>query len=238
MTDVTIDERSACCHDISEPIEMRSDQYESETEMHNNNDIHTQDHLHRHDRGPDDPGGWPGRFDPAGRRGRRGRGPGRGRGRFGGPGFGGGHRAARGDVRAAILALLNEQPMHGYQVIAELDERTGGVWKPSPGSVYPTLQMLEDEGLVAPDAEGGKKVFHLTDEGRAAAVAAGSAPWEAVVGDAAQVDLRKVVGQLLAASKQVAQTGSPAQIERARVVMNDARKALYGILAEDDETDA
>lgn len=184
--------------------------------------------------------GWP--YGPGGqdgRRSRRGRGPGgRGRGRghgFGGRGYPGGHRAGRGDVRAAILALLSEQPMHGYQVIAELDERTGGVWKPSPGSVYPTLQMLEDEGLVVPDAEGGRKVFHLTDEGRAAADQSEPTPWEAVVGDAGQLDLRKVVAQLLAAFKQVAQTGTPDQVERARTVLNDARKALYGILAEDDD---
>jgi DNA-binding PadR family transcriptional regulator len=155
---------------------------------------------------------------------------------FGGRGFGG-RRAGRGDVRAAILALLLEQPMHGYQVISELDERTGGVWKPSPGSVYPTLQMLEDEGLVAADADGGKKVFRLTDDGRAAAEAGESAPWEAVVGDAGQLGLRQNIGQLLAAFKQVAQTGTPEQIERARTVLNDARKALYGILAEDTPTD-
>jgi DNA-binding PadR family transcriptional regulator len=153
-----------------------------------------------------------------------------------GPGPFAGRKAGRGDIRAAILALLAEQPMHGYQVIAELDERTGGVWKPSPGSVYPTLQMLTDEGLVRPDAEEGKKVFHLTDEGRAAAEQGDKAPWEAVVGDAGQMDLRKVVGQLLAAFKQVAQTGTPDQIERARAVLNDARKSLYGILAEDDES--
>jgi DNA-binding PadR family transcriptional regulator len=202
--------------------------------MHSNH-IH-----HQFDADYDDVAGWRGGpIDPPGRRHRRGRGGpgGRGRGgpRFGGRGFPGGHKAGRGDVRAAILALLAEQPMHGYQVIAELDERTGGVWKPSPGSVYPTLQMLTDEGLVRPDAEEGKKVFHLTDEGRAAAEQGDKAPWEAVVGDAGQMDLRKVVGQLLAAFKQVAQTGTPDQIERARVVLNDARKSLYGILAEDDE---
>ena len=199
-------------------------------------------HDHRHGGpGRPDPEDWEemGPMDPMGRRFRRGRGPGgrglRGHGR-GGRGFGGPRRAARGDVRAAILALLTEQPMHGYQIIAELEERTGGVWKPSPGSVYPTLQLLEDEGLVEASAEVGKKVFHLTDEGRAAAAEGDSAPWEAVAGDAGHVAMRQVAGGLFAAFKQVAQTGTPEQIERARVVMNDARKALYGILAEDEPT--
>ena len=197
----------------------------------------------QHDGGPDGfaPDAWRQAFDPSGRRGRRGRGPGRGRGRGGfGPGFGPGafgpgRRANRGDVRAAVLALLAEAPMHGYQIISELDERTGGAWKPSPGSVYPTLQMLEDEGLVRSEAEGGKNVFHLTGSGTEAAAAGEAAPWEAVAGDAAAGDLRRTIAQLAMAFKQVAQTGTPDQIQRATAVLNDARKALYGILAEDIE---
>jgi DNA-binding PadR family transcriptional regulator len=124
--------------------------------------------------------------------------------------------------------------MHGYQMISELGERTGGAWSPSPGSVYPTLQLLEDEGLVEPSADGGRKVFHLTSAGEAAAAAGESAPWEAVADDAQQLGLRQVVGGLMSAFEQVARTGSAEQIERARVVLNDARKALYGILAEDE----
>lgn len=138
-------------------------------------------------------------------------------------------------MRAAILALLTEQPMHGYQMITELEERTGGAWKPSPGSVYPTLQMLEDEGLVLAESEGGRNVFHLTDAGRAAATAGDPSPWESVAGDAGQVGMRQAVGGLLAAFKQVAQTGTPDQVVRAKTIVNDARKALYGILAEDVE---
>ncbi len=92
-------------------------------------------------------------------------------------------RARRGDVRSAILALLAERPMHGYEIIGELSDRTEGLWRPSPGSIYPTLQLLEDEGLVTvqPDDAGGKKRFSLTEEGRRAAaeVAKGQAPWEA-----------------------------------------------------------
>lgn len=194
------------------------------------------------------PDGWGPPMGRSGRRLRRGRGPGGpggpgGRGPGRGPGRGhawGGRggpfqrRANRGDVRAAILALLAEQPMHGYQMISELDERTGGAWSPSPGSVYPTLQLLEDEGLVEPTAEGGKKVFHLTDAGSEAAAAGDPAPWEAASGDATQMALGQAVRSLMAAFQQVARTGTVDQIGRATVVINDARKALYGILAEDE----
>jgi DNA-binding PadR family transcriptional regulator len=114
---------------------------------------------------------------PASRRARRG--PSRG---------GGMHRAARGNVRAAILALLAEQkatggaPMHGYQMIQELSTRTGGAWRPSPGSVYPTLQLLEDEGLVVSDAPEGKRVFELTEAGQAEfeRTQGSRAPWDQV----------------------------------------------------------
>ncbi len=173
--------------------------------------------------------------DPFGRRVGRGRpirGSGRGRGRGGYRSRSGG-RANRGDVRAAVLALLAEQPMHGYQIISELDERTGGTWKPSPGSVYPTLQMLADEGLVRSEPEGGKNVFHLTDSGRRAAAEGDSAPWDAVAGDGATVDVRRTIAQLAMAFKQVTHTGTADQVERATRILNDARKAIYGILAED-----
>lgn len=83
---------------------------------------------------------------------------------FGGGPFGGGRggrgggrgRARRGDVRASILALLKDRPMHGYEMIQEIGERSGGAWKPSPGSVYPTLQLLEDEGLITSASEGAR----------------------------------------------------------------------------------
>src|SRR5690242_5680234 len=85
-----------------------------------------------------------------------------------GPGFGKGRRRRRGDVRYAILDALAERPMHGYEIMSWLEERSGGRWRPSPGSVYPTLQLLEDEGLVAGSDEGGRRVFALTDAGRQA----------------------------------------------------------------------
>ena len=74
-------------------------------------------------------------------------------------------RMGRGDVRAAVLALLAEQPMHGYQIIREIEERSGGSWKPSPGSVYPTLQLLADEGLISAEESNGRKIYSLTDGG-------------------------------------------------------------------------
>lgn len=178
-----------------------------------------------------------GRRGPAGPRARS-AGRGHDHGRGGRPGRGGrggrgARRASRGDVRAAILALLAEQPMHGYQMIAELDERTNGAWSPSPGSVYPTLQMLQDEGLLESTAEGGKKVFRLTAEGADAAAGVDPSPWDGAASDAGHSDLRHAARALTAAFQQVARTGSPEQVERGVVVLNDARKALYLILAED-----
>lgn len=173
-------------------------------------------------------------------RGRSGRG-GRGPAGFGGPFLGPGRRAGRGDIRAAILALLAEEPMHGYQVIQVISERSGGNWTPSPGSVYPTLQQLEDEGLIEPAAsETGRRVFALTDAGRAASTAGTApAPWEEAAGEADQdlVELRDLVHQVLAATRQVAQAGTAAQVKGAQDVLRTARKGIYRLLAEDD-TDA
>ena len=154
-----------------------------------------------------------------------------------GPGYAFGRRAGRGDIRAAILVLLAEEPMHGYQVIQELAERTGGVWRPSPGSVYPTLQQLEDEELVRETAsDSGKRVYELTDAGREQA-ASTEAPWNAVAGEGedALVGLRDLGFQVLAATRQVAHAGTTAQIEAAQSVLRDARRALYRLLAEEDE---
>jgi DNA-binding PadR family transcriptional regulator len=161
---------------------------------------------------------------------------GRRRGRPFGPGQAFGRRAGRGDIRAAILALLVEEPMHGYQIIQELAERTGGVWRPSPGSVYPTLQQLEDEELVRETAsDSGKRVYELTDAGREQA-ASTEAPWNADPGESedALVTLRDLGFQVLAATRQVAHAGTTAQIEAAQTVLRDARRALYRLLAEED----
>ncbi len=160
---------------------------------------------------------------------------------FGGPGgfgqsFGPGRRAARGDVRAAILVLLAEKPSHGYQIIQELERRSDGAWRASPGSVYPTLQQLEDEGLVrAVEADGGRRVFELTDTGReeAAKLAAGPAPWAEAAGSVGgdHRDLRDQAFQLLAAVWQVSRTGDATHIAEARKILHEARRKLYLLLA-------
>jgi DNA-binding PadR family transcriptional regulator len=165
------------------------------------------------------------------------RGPGGFGGGFGGP-FGPGRRAGRGDIRAAILTLLAEEPMHGYQIIQVVAERSGGNWTPSPGSVYPTLQQLEDEGLIEPaESESGRRVFTLTETGRTASAAEDApAPWEEAVGDADAdlVELRDLVHQVLAATRQVAQAGTTAQVNSAKDILRTARKGIYRLLAEDE----
>jgi DNA-binding PadR family transcriptional regulator len=167
-------------------------------------------------------------------------GPHRGRRRHRGGQHAFGRRAGRGDIRAAILTLLAEEPMHGYQIIQELTERTGGVWRPSPGSVYPTLQQLQDEELVreAP-SDSGKRVYELTDAGREQATGA-RAPWSEVAGESADalVALHDLVHQVMAATRQVAHAGSPAQLESAQEILREARRALYRLLAEDAPDDA
>ena len=165
---------------------------------------------------------------------------------FGGPfgpgGRGGGRggprgRARRGDVRASILALLKDRSMHGYEMIQEIGERSGGAWRPSPGSVYPTLQMLEDEGLITSESEGGKKLFTLTDAGTTAAAEGPEAPWEEA-GRGVDWDTMNEIRQagfgLMEAFGQVWKTGTADQRQKALSVINDARKKLYLILADED----
>jgi DNA-binding PadR family transcriptional regulator len=164
------------------------------------------------------------------------------RGGFGPFGFGpgggrGGRRARRGDVRAATLLLLEEEPRNGYQLMQEIEERSGGVWRPSPGSIYPALSQLEDEGLVRSDEAAGRRAFALTDDGRAYVEEnreALGAPWDDAGGDLPEgvAQLRSLMMQLGMATMQVAQAGDEAQTAEARKVLEDARKALYGILAD------
>jgi DNA-binding PadR family transcriptional regulator len=168
------------------------------------------------------PGGFGPGFGPAGRGGRRG---------------GHGRRGRRGDVRAAILVLLAERPMHGYEIIQEVAERSQDLWKPSPGSVYPTLQLLVDEGLiVASESEGSKKLFQLTDTGREAAEKVVTPPWDEIADgvDPAHLNLRAAVGQLFGAVAQSAHAASTEQQQRIVEIVNNARREIYTILAEDD----
>ena len=152
-----------------------------------------------------------------------------------------GTRMARGDVRAAVLALLAEKPMHGYQIIHEIEERSNGAWKPSPGSVYPTLQLLADEGLIAAEESNGRKTYSLTDEGRRVADAAAdqAAPWEAQSARDSGRDsgrataLPKAGIDLAQAAAQVGRSGSPEQVKQAVAILDEARRKLYAILAQD-----
>jgi DNA-binding PadR family transcriptional regulator len=149
-----------------------------------------------------------------------------------------GGRMKRGDVRAGILALLAEQPRNGYQIMQELETRSRGMWRPSPGSVYPALQQLEDEGLVREQAGAGGRVFELTDTGRKAVEAQGkqATPWESAASAAndESFELLGLAHQIGAAAAQVLQTGNEAQIAEARKALVATRRALYRILAEDD----
>ena len=155
-----------------------------------------------------------------------------------GPFFPGKPKVGRGDVRIAILYLLNEEPMHGYQIIQEISERTDGVWNPSPGSVYPTLQQLADEGLVQSAERDGKNVFTITEEGITAVASAKQVPpWERMTGGMSDnlIGLRDAGFQVGAAVMQIARAGSDDQAERAIEVLDDARRKIYKILAEDKE---
>jgi DNA-binding PadR family transcriptional regulator len=160
--------------------------------------------------------------------------------------FGRGQRARRGDVRAAILALLAERPYNGYQIIQELEQRSNGVWRPSPGSIYPTFQQLEDEGLVTAEAgsAGSGRVFRLTEQGQAYIKEHAkelAAPWDSVSRAAAGEDvhrqlheLRHQIGQLSVAAFQVARAGNAADVAEAVRLLAETRRSLYRILAEDE----
>ena len=170
---------------------------------------------------------------------------------WGGPGFGPGggfgrgrgRRARRGDVRTAALLLLAEEPRNGYQIMQELEERSGGAWSPSAGSIYPALQLLEDEGLIRSEQVDGRKLLHLTDAGRKLVAERGEdqpAPWDEMAGDVSD-DARaimKVMKEAIVAVTQVMQTGSDAQRAEAKQKLIDLRRDLYRMLADGDEPDA
>jgi DNA-binding PadR family transcriptional regulator len=187
--------------------------------------------------GPFGPGQEEGPFGPGAGGGWGGRGRGRGRG---GPRPWG--RARRGDIRSAILALLAERPMHGYEIIGELTERTDGLWRPSPGSIYPTLQLLEDEGLITAqvDEAGGKRRYALTEEGQRAAadVAKGPAPWEALAAGAPEGAraLRQAAVKLMPVVRQVMMSGGPREYEEVAKLLDETRRRIYAILANEPST--
>jgi DNA-binding PadR family transcriptional regulator len=147
-------------------------------------------------------------------------------------------RRRRGDIRTALLAVLAEGPGHGYELIQRIEDKSEGAWRPSPGSVYPSLQLLEDEGLVQASERDSKRVYEITDAGRAEAEArieaAGGAPWSAGAGaGSGPGQLFMTMRQLHLAARQVAVAGRPEQVERAVQIIDDARKQLYRLLIED-----
>jgi len=184
---------------------------------------------HRHRRFGAGPGGEFGGFPFAGFA------PGGGR-------FGRGRKARRGDIRTAALLLLAEEPRNGYQIMQEVEERSEGVWRPSPGSVYPALAQLEDEGLIRSEETDGRKLFVLTEAGRAYVQERGTdrpAPWEQMSGEVSHEaqELGKLMRDVAYAFVQVMRTGSEAQIARARELLVAARRDLYRILANGDPED-
>src|SRR5215216_1764663 len=153
-----------------------------------------------------------------------------------GRGWGGPRRARRGDVRIALLRIVSERPMHGYDLIKELEERSGGMWRPSPGSIYPTLQLLEEEGLVRGEEQDGKRVYSITDAGKTEleerSKRSDDAPWDFGAAAEGLGALRDAGMQLVGAAMQVARTGSKDQREKTAEILSEARRKIYALLAE------
>ena len=195
---------------------MRGSREGREPRPHNENDEHFG--------GPDHFGG-PG----------HGHGPFRGRG--GGPGRPRGGRNKRGDIRTALLTVLTEGPGHGYDIMQRVEEKTGGAWRPSPGSVYPTLQLLGDEGFVIAIERDGKRVFEITEAGTAEATRrleeAGGAPWDLTDDGVGPWQVKESMGLLFLAAKQVSMAGSTEQLQQAVSILAEARKKLYLLLSQD-----
>jgi DNA-binding PadR family transcriptional regulator len=148
----------------------------------------------------------------------------------------------RGDVRAAVLALLAEEPRNGYQIIQEIVERSDGIWRPSAGSIYPALQQLQDEGLAQAAESGNRRLFELTEEGRAYVEKYAkecAAPWETVRDTVGEhpMEIRELVSQVGMAAMQVLQVGSASQVTEMRQILTGTRRSLYRILAGDESSD-
>jgi DNA-binding PadR family transcriptional regulator len=160
---------------------------------------------------------------------------------FGPPGFGGGRgRRRRGDVRLALLLGLEDEARNGYQLMQMIEDRSGGRWRPSPGSVYPALAQLEDQGFVRSVERDGQKLFELTDEGREhlSERSAEKAPWEGEDDPRSEAtrELRSLMGQVAEATVQVSQVADEQQMQRAGEVLTEARRSIYRILAEESDS--
>jgi DNA-binding PadR family transcriptional regulator len=179
--------------------------------------------------------GWPGPGGPGGPGGPRGWWPGP-------PEAPRGPKAGRGDVRAAILALLREGPRNGYQIMSEVEERSGGAWRPSPGAVYPALQLLADEGLIEAEESGGRRTFSLTEAGRRHIEEdpeAARPAWEAMAqdGPGEMPGLFAQAARLGGSIVQLAHAGTPEQIRAAEQLLERTRRQMYQILASDEPDD-
>ena len=145
-------------------------------------------------------------------------------------------RRRRGDIRTALLAVLSEGPGHGYEIMQRIEDKSGGAWRPSPGSVYPSLQLLEDEGLVRATDRDGKRIYEITDTGRAEAERrieeSGGAPWADAGRGTGVGRLFGALRQVALAARQVARAGTPAQVDQAAEIMEDTRRRLYQLLIE------
>ncbi|MFK7916885.1 MAG: PadR family transcriptional regulator [Ilumatobacter sp.] len=138
--------------------------------------------------------------------------------------------------------LLDEKPMHGYELISELSERSGGRWEPSPGTIYPALNRMEERGMVEAEEADGTRQYSLTDRGRARLAEVNNsrgergAPWEEP-GTGRRGDLRGKVAELVGQVRQIGRFGTPEQAEQAGKVLDDAKRQLYAILATEPEPD-
>ena len=159
-------------------------------------------------------------------------------------GRGGRHRARRGAVPLAVFTLLDERPMHGYEIITELESRSDGRWRPSPGSIYPTLDRLEDRGALTSTEVDGKRQFSLTDRGRQMLAELRDAqgddadePWKHS-GTGGRGDMRRLMSELGGQVRQIARFGSTEQRVAATKVLEDTKRQLYEILARPSTPDA
>ena len=142
---------------------------------------------------------------------------------------------------SALLTLLAEKPMHGYEIIGELEQRSSGAWRPSPGSIYPALQLLADEGLLTAEEKDGRRVYSITEAGKAELeerkARGDKSPWDhAEETDEETLRLRDTVFRLMGAARQVGEAGTAAQVKAAAGILDEARRKIYALLAEEDPT--
>lgn len=143
-------------------------------------------------------------------------------------------RTRRGDIKYILLTLLAEQPQHGYELIKQLEARYGGFYRPSPGSVYPTLQLLEEGGYLTSEQIEGKRVYTITDSGRQ--LLADRDPIDLIDReDKSQqlMELKEAIADLGTAVMLVARSSNLERMSRVREMLNKVKREIYAILAEE-----